>query len=461
MMIFYDIIKVMVTIVGGGISGLSLAYFLLKKEPFLEIKLLEATDRVGGKILSEKKNGFLCESGANGFLNNRQLTIDFIKELSLEILKSNNIARKRFIYYNGKLHLLPTSFEQFLFSGFISLWGKIRLLYEVFIPPRKDNVDENISSFAKRRLGIEIYEKLIDPMVSGIFAGDSERLSIKSCFPRIYEIEQKYGSLFKGLFKIRREKSKKIGPLPSGILVSFYDGMEIVTKRLKNILEKKIYTSKKVEGIELRNNYYTLKTSDGENIDSEVVVLATPAYETSYILKEFDIKLSKILSEIPYPSVSVVCMGFKKDNFLCNVNGFGFLVPSSEGRNILGTLWDSSIFPNRAPEGYILLRSMVGGAKNPEIALKNDNELVEIVLKELKEIMGINVFPEFVSIYRHEKAIPQYNIGHTKRLAELKNILKNYKGLYITGNAYKGIGFNDCLQSSFEVSKKIFNMVYN
>ncbi len=447
-----------ITIVGGGISGLSLAYFLLEKQKNLEITVLEASKRPGGKIWTDRNDGFLCESGVNGFLDNKPRTLEFVKSLSLKPLRSNDAARRRYIYHRGRLHLLPESPGAFLLSGLISPCGKGRLLYEI-LAPRATVEDESLASFARRRLGKEAYEMFIDPMASGIYAGDPEKLSLKSCFPRIYELERNYGSLFRALIKLQKEAKKtgrEVGPSPGGTLTSFFDGMETVIKTLREYLGERIRTSSKVVGLDQVNSAYRLYLENGETVKSDAVVLACPAYETAEILKEMNRDLPGILNRIPYPPVSVVCLGFRIEDISHNINGFGFLVPYKEGRRILGTLWDSSIFPNRAPDGYVLFRTMVGGARAPEIALNDEETLVNIVLEELSEIMGLDATPELKRVYRHEKAIPQYNVGHAKLLEEIETRVGSFKGLYLTGNAYRGIGFNDCIENSFKLSERIF-----
>ncbi len=448
-----------ITIVGGGISGLSLAYFLLEKAPSLQIRILEASDRPGGKIWSDKADGFLCESGVNGFLDNKPLSLELAEKLSLTSLRSNDAARKRFIYSNGRLHQLPESPQAFLFSKLLTPWGRGRVFYEFFARRGKDN-DESLSSFAKRRLGVEAYNKLIDPMASGIYAGDPEKLSLKSCFPRIYELEKRYGSLLRAMIILQFEAlltGRKIGPGPGGILTSFHGGMETVINSLKDALGDRLVTSSRVKGIGKYGKGYQVFLENGNVIESEEVVIGCPAYEAAKILNDFDTRLSKQLARIPYPSVSVVCMGFRRRKIRYNLDGFGFLIPWTEGRKILGTLWDSSIFPGRAPRGYVLLRTMVGGARASDLAMQDDESLLDLIGSELREIMNIKSSPDFVRIYRHEKAIPQYNVGHSARLERIDKYMKKHKGLYLTGNSYRGIGFNDCIENSYKLAERIVN----
>lgn len=449
-----------IVIVGAGISGLSLAYLLKKAKPTLEIIILEAQDRPGGKIWSDQREGFLCEGGVNGFLDNRPRTLELAALLSLSPLRSNDNARKRFIYSKGKLRLIPESPISFLTSDLLSLRGRIRVLLEALVPKRSDEVtEESLAEFAIRRLGREAYEKLIDPMASGIYAGDPEELSLKSCFPKIYNLEKEYGSLIRGMIKLQRKANKtgrpSPGPGPGGTLTSFQRGMETLVDALRNKLYENLRLTSKVVSVTREDNLYRISLKDGRQISSNAVVIATPAYEASAITRNLDVELSMLLSQIPYPSLTVVCLGYKKNSIGHDLDGFGFLVPFREKRRILGSLWDSSIFPERAPYGYALIRCMVGGARASELALMDKDKIVVMVQEELRDIMGIRSEPEFVSVYVHEKAIPQYIIGHHRRLKMIDNILLKYKGLYIAGNAYRGIGVNDCIENSYKLTEEI------
>src|SRR4030042_2508763 len=231
-------------IIGGGISGLSLAYFLLQQKPSLEITILESEKRAGGKIWTDKVDGFLCESGVNGFLDNRPRTLELVSRLSLRPLRSNENARKRFILSGGKLHRLPESPVSFLSSNLLTLPGRLRVIWEIFTS-KGSGRDETLAEFARRRLGREAFEKLIDPMASGIYAGDPEKMSLKSCFPVIYNLEQEYGSLIRAMIRLRKKAKKtgkKGGAGPGGVLTSFYDGMETMINALTGYLGEKVKT---------------------------------------------------------------------------------------------------------------------------------------------------------------------------------------------------------------------------
>jgi protoporphyrinogen/coproporphyrinogen III oxidase len=448
-----------IAIIGGGISGLSLAYFLLEKDPGLDLIVFESEERPGGKIWTEKTEGFLCEGGVNGFLDNRPKTLELSEKVSAEPLRSNDASRKRFIFSGGKLQRLPESPPAFFASGLMSLAGKLRIAAEMIIPGNAGE-DETLASFARRRLGTEAYEKLIDPMASGIYAGNPETLSLRACFPKVYDLEKKYGGLIKGMIRLQREKKKKgssekVGAGPGGILTSFYGGMGVLVDAIRNHLGDRLRLGRKVVGIDKKVRGYSLFFADGSNTDADVVISASPAYAVSEMVKNMNKKLSGLVAEIPYPSLSVVCLGYRREKIKTPVDAFGFLIPSRERRKILGTLYDSSIFPGRAPEGYVLLRSMVGGARASGLALENEPRLLDMVKNELSDIMEIRSDPDFVRVYKHEMAIPQYLIGHNERLKKIDLILQKYENLYLTGNAYRGIGVNDCIENSFGLAEKI------
>ena len=459
-------------IVGGGISGLASAYLLREKARAagigLEITLLEKEGRLGGKIWSIKADGFLCEWGPNGFLDSKPQTLDLCRELQADalLLRSNDNARKRFIYSEGVLHRLPENGPSFLKSRLISWPGKLRLALEPtpFIAKPPAGVDETLAAFGRRRLGDEALRKLIAPMVSGIFAGDPETMSLVSCFPRIAELEREYGGLVRAMIKLAKKKKQEIAEGkavasaagPGGVLTSFRDGIQtltdIVGERLGPQLVVRGESAVKVSRGD--SVPYRVQTGSRE-LDADIVILATPAYATAELLQGIDGPMAATLNEIPYATMTVVCFGYEQEKIAHDLNGFGYLIPKAEGMNILGTLWDSSIFENRAPEGKVLLRSMMGGACFPQYIKLSDKEVVQKVRDNLQTIMGIKEAPDFVRIFRHEKAIPQYTAGHGKRLDALAERGRTTPGLFLTGNSYRGIGLNDCVAAANRTADEV------
>ena len=453
-------------VVGGGISGLATAYLLGKKAHRegidLEVALVEKDARLGGKIWSIKADGYLCEWGPNGFLDNKPQTLDLCRELGADkvLLRSNDNARKRFIYSGGILNRLPENGPSFLKSKLISWPGKLRLAMEPLATKAPEGVDETLAQFGRRRLGDEALRKLIAPMVSGIFAGNPETMSLKSCFPRIAELESEYGGLIMAMMKLAKKKKKDIaeGKVvasaagPGGVLTSFRDGIQSLTDITAEKIGGTLTTGSGAVALRKGNSAPWRLSTEAGDIEADAVIFATPAYATAELLAGAADDMGAVLREIPYSSMTVVCFGYERDRREHDLNGFGYLIPKEEGKSILGTLWDSSIFENRAPAGKVLLRSMMGGACFPEYINLSDEEVTRRVREDLKTIMGIKEAPEFVRIFRHEKAIPQYTVGHAKRLDALAEKSVAYPGLFLTGNSYRGIGLNDCVAAAIRAA---------
>jgi protoporphyrinogen/coproporphyrinogen III oxidase len=449
-----------IAIVGGGVSGLSLASELMARDKGFDIRVFEAGSRFGGKIYTEKVDGYVCETGVNGFLNNKPATLELADRINMPPVRSDDNARRRFIYSEGSLRELPESPAKFMLSDFLSLPGRLRMIAEYFIPAA-DNDDETMEAFAKRRVGTEFFEKLLDPMASGVYAGDPSKMSIRSCFVKVYDLERKYGGLLRG-FKALGQEAKKAGKKvetgPGGILMSFKGGMFSLIEKLTNMIGDSAIANKEARALEKFGDGYKLHFSDGSTYEADRIALACPAHNSAEIIRDFDSSIHDILTTIPYPALSVVAFGVKRDQIKRDVNMFGFLIPGKEKRRILGTLFDSSIFPGRAPEGYVLLRTMVGGARAEELAILDDEQLIGLVRDELADILGLNEEPDFLRVYRYEKAIPQYELGHFRKLEELDAASARHKGFYLTGNAYRGIAVNDCIANSVKLAEEIASM---
>ncbi|RUM45148.1 MAG: protoporphyrinogen oxidase [Desulfurobacterium sp.] len=454
-----------IAVIGGGISGLSTAFYL--KRGGADVTVFEKEERVGGKMKTVREDGYIIETGPNGFLDGKPYTLKLVRALRIEerLYRSSDKARKRFIYTDGRLVRIPENPIAFLASYLLSWKGKLRLIGEFLVPPKKDNLDETLSSFAKRRIGEEALEKLLDPMVAGIFAGDPDKMSLKATFPAIYRLEKRYGGLIKGLIAKMKEAKKSgkkaSGPAgPGGVLTSFIGGVSDLVEALERELRDSLKIGVEVLSLEETSNGWKITYSDGEKTYEEVfdaVVLSTPSYVSAELLKNVDPEISSLLSQIEYSPISVVALGFEKRGLGHDLDGFGFLVPRRERRKVLGVLWDSSVFPNRAPKGKVLLRVMIGGARQPELALLPEDELVKIALKELKRIMKIRHYPEKVKVFKHERGIPHYTLGHAERVERIFQLAKKHRGLYFCNNAYTGVGVNDCTKAAEEMAGEILN----
>lgn len=456
-------------VIGGGISGLASAFFLREKALAqgleLDVKVLEKAERPGGKIRSIRDQGYLCEWGPNGFLDSKPQTLDLCADLGIEemLLRSNDDARKRFIFSGGMLHRLPENGLSFFASKLISWPGKIRLALEPFAPGRPEGVDETLAAFGRRRLGGEALQKLIAPMVSGIFAGDPETMSLQSCFPRIAELEREYGGLVMAMVRLARKKRReraqgKVVSSPSGpggILTSFSGGIQELTDALaENLGSEVVVTDQEILEVKQgQSACYRVRSVERE-LEADLVVVAAPSYAAAGMLRSASVEIAGILELIPYSSLMVICFGYERDRVRHDLDGFGYLIPKEEGMVSLGTLWDSSIFGNRAPDGHVLLRSMLGGACFPEYIQLPDDEVVARVQNDLRVTMGILEPPSFIRIFRHEKAIPQYVVGHGERLRVLDERLRAFPGLILTGNSYRGVGLNDCVAAAARAAEE-------
>ena len=458
-----------IAIIGAGISGLATAYAIEQQAQQggfeVETLVVEKESRIGGKILSIKEDGFLCEWGPNGFLDNKPMTLDLCKQLQIDpqLLRSDDNARKRFIYSEKVLHQMPENGPAFLKSKLISWPGKFRLAGEMVIPKRQSGSDETLAEFGRRRLGGEALDKLISPMVSGIFAGDPETMSLKSCFPRIYELEQQHGGLIMAMLKLAKKKRADIkagkavasAAGPGGVLTSFRGGIQELTDGIAAALSGQVLSGHGVEKIEQKQDGFFLHLDGGQQLEVDMVVTAAPAYAVANMLDGLNDKSSAILRQIPYATMNVVCFGYQRERIEFDLNGFGYLIPKAEGCDTLGTLWDSSIFSHRAPEGKVLLRSMMGGAANQAAIDFSEDEVKARTMNDLKQIMGIDSEPEFVKIFRHRHAIPQYTRGHGQRLQELEGSLQDSPDLILTGNAFYGVGLNDCVNAANQAAAKV------
>jgi len=460
-----------VVVVGGGLSGLAAAHEILAGAEArglpVGLELLEAETRTGGKIGTRAAEGYRCELGPNGFLDNSPPTLGLVERLGLSarLLPSNDAARRRYLFLDGRLRALPESPPAFLRSDVVSLPGKLRIAAELIVPRRvpRPGEDETLAAFVRRRLGREALEKLIDPMASGIYAGDPENMSVASCFPKIVALERAYGGLIRGMIAKQREArragaDRPAGGGPGGKLLSFVNGLRELVDALAARLGERVRTGAPATAVApAPGGGCTVLAADGTARSADAVVLAVPAYAASEALAAAAPEVSDLLRRIPYPPMAVVHFGIPERDLGRPLDGFGFLVPHRERRRILGALWSSSIFDHRAPAGAALLTMMVGGALDTATPLRPDPELAGLVHEELRDTMGQLRAPAHVRITRWERAIPQYVPGHAARLAEAEERLRALPGVFLAGNAYRGIGVNDCVRAAGELAPRVLN----
>lgn len=457
-----------VAIVGGGIAGLATAHALRAQTPDAEILVLEAGDRVGGNIRSETVGGYLCEAGPDGFLDNAPDTLAFVNAIGLtpRLLPSRDAARRRYIFRDGRLHAVPTSAGAFATSRLLSIGSKLRVMMEP-LAARAPRHDESILSFAERHIGREAAQVLVGSMVSGIFAGDASQLSLRACFPKMQQMDERYGSLVRAMLAKRRERQHDNGVgAPAGRLTSFVGGMEELVRAAAGALGGSIRTGRRVSNLQVRHGAtgagprlvgaraFSLLT-DGHRIEADAVVLAGPADDTADLVRPFAPAASLQLAAIETAPLAVVCLGYDGAALTADrgpLDGFGFLVPRGEGVRILGALWETSIYVGRAPEGKALLRVMVGGATDPSVVELDDHALLALVRDDLARTMRLRLAPEFVNIVRHCRGIPQYTTGHATRLERVQAALGPYPGLVIAGNSYRGVSVNACIEDARRIA---------
>ena len=458
-----------IAIVGAGISGLATAYRLREgareRGRDLALTILEAGPQPGGTVGTSSDGGFRVESGPNGFLDAKPETLRLCRDLGLddELLRSSDAARRRFLLRGDRLEELPTSPPAFLRSPVLSRRGRLRVLAEPWIRPRPpDGAEETVADFGRRRLGAEAVDGLLDPMVSGVYAGDPARLSLDACFPRIAELERDHGSLIRAQIALRRERraagEAAGGPSgPGGTLTSLAPGLVSLVDALARTLGEGIHTGTEVRSVEAGpGGSHRVRVEGGEDLEADLVVLACPAHAAARILALRSPDPASALEAIAYAPAAVIGLGFDREAVRHPLEGFGFLVPGRENRKILGTLWTSSIYPgHRAPEGAVLLRSIVGGARRPEMMELDDAELVAAVRGELRSILGIDADPVHTRVVRWPRAIPQYEIGHRERVARAEGALPG--GIRLTGNAYRGVALNDCTREAERIAAEILD----
>jgi oxygen-dependent protoporphyrinogen oxidase len=471
-------------VIGAGISGLVCAYRL--KMLGLDVALVERSARAGGVIQSERIDGYLIERGPNSSQGTEEL-MALIEELGVtgEVAEGDPKA-PAYVYFNGQLHPVPSSAGAFIKSDLLSLRGKLRIFKEPLIPARRSDEEESIASFVRRRIGEEAAERMVAPFVSGIYAGDVEKLSVQAAFPRLANLETGYGGLFRGMFAKAREarrakRSARAAPDKAAParrrLVSFRSGMGFLPATLASRLGDDLMTGVGNCGLRVADSGFNNSDSDAaassanprpggfaleferagvvQQMTCGRVIVAAPSRAAASIVAPLSDELSRLLEEIYYPPLSIIYLSYDESAIKTDLDGFGFLVPPSERMNILGCVWNSSLFKGRAPEGKALLTLFVGGARNPDAARLADAEMVSLAHSELQRILRISSEPQLIAITRWERAIPQYNLGHAARVQRIEALLKGIPGLYLIGNYLHGVSTGDCVKEADRVAKEV------
>ncbi len=469
-----------ILIVGGGIAGLSTAYYLKKglderAKGSCTITLVEKGSRLGGNIVTERLDGFLVEGGPDCFLSEKPWALALCRELGLseELLPTKKPSGTTYVFSEGSLHplpegiilMVPTRILPLLSDTLISWRGKLRMAMEPFIPRRRGAGDESLADFVRRRLGEEVLQKIAQPLVAGIHAGDPETMSVRASFPKFVEMEEQYGSLVRGmLYRMRalRGMAKKGGEERLTMFLSLKSGMQLLVDTLAERIKDgvTILKDRGMKRIERPGNHYMAETDREETIRADALVVATPAYVAASLVEALDRELSSLLLTIPYVSTATVSLGYEREGLSHPMDGFGFVVPEVEGRAIMAATWTSSKWEARAPEGRALIRCFVGGAKRGELVSMDDGQLAGLVKKDLRDIMGIQTPPLFVRIYRWHRAMPQYTIGHMERVKGIEELCERHSGLFLTGSAYHGIGISDTVREAETTAERVVTTLF-
>ena len=462
-----------VVVVGGGITGLACAYALQRSARAagrkVSITLVERAERLGGCIVTERRDGFLVEGGPDSFLAEKPWARELCAELGIEedLIGTEPASRRVYVLSGRRLHPLPegfvltvpTAIGPLLSSTLFSWPGKLRMVMERFVRPRLDDDDESIASFVLRRLGREALERVAEPLMAGIHAGDPEALSLRATFPGFYEYERRYGSLILAMRALRAEAQapKEASGRPASLFLTLTGGMDGLVDRMVAALDDvDVRLGAAVEAVApAPSGGWRIQLNGDEPIDADAVALTLPSWRAAPLLAPSDPHLASLLESIPWVSSATVAVTWKRDEVGHPLDGSGFVVARGEGRSITACTWSSEKFSGRAPPGRVLIRAFVGGAKQEALAELDDEALVEMVRADLSEILSIRSEPLFVRIFRWPRAIPQYTMGHLERVSAIEAALERHPGLALAGASYRGLGIPDCIRQGREAAERL------
>jgi len=453
-----------IAIIGGGISGLAAAQRLVERSPSSEITLFEATDRLGGVIQSTERNGFLFEHSADSFIVNDELPFagELCQKIGVELIETSTAHRGALILRDRIFHPVPEGLHLMsvrqlsglLATPLLSWPGRLRAAYEPFISKRTSNQEESLEQFATRRFGREMFERIIQPLVSGIYTADPAKLSVAAALPQYVRQEREYGSLRKAALAGKNKIAAKDRGARYSMFRSPKAGMRALLAKLQQTLESKveIRLSTPVRSLRRDGDQWEIDLGDNKQAFSHVIA-ATSATSLSKLLGEQS--LANELAQIEHVSTALVCLGFRRGQVSHPLNAFGCVIPAIENRKVLAISFTNVKFPSRAPNDCVLLRVFVGGALQPELVKLDDDALTAMVLKELEELLGVSGSPTESLIVRWPKTTPQYHLGHNERLQTIERSLEELPGLVIAGNAYRGVGIPQCIRSGWQAVDRI------
>ncbi len=443
-------------VIGAGITGLSCAHRLHKQGQ--EVIVLESSPQVGGVLRTHRRDGYLVEHGPNSLMLDAKDLAEFFDELGLgeAIVEGNPQSRNRYILRDSRLTALPLSPPGLLTTRAFSLPGKLRLLREFFIPKLKQPENLSVASFFQQRFGQEVFNYAADPFISGIYAGDPAKLSFQHAFPRLLKLEQEHGSVLRGL--IQFNKARKADPEAlRRRLINFKDGMSCLPAAIvQKLRPENVRTAVELKAIAPSASGWDLSWSDADGRHHDTfdrLVVSVPAHALATLPFPDSLRDTiQPLGEIPHPPIACVALGYRRTQVKHPLDGFGMLIPSTEGKNLLGTIFASTLFPGRAPEGHVLLHCFVGGARNPAIGKLDAKDVLELLGPELERILGIHGAPVFLDIQKWERSIPQCNLGHERFLNLLDEVEAAHPGLAFAGSYRTGVAVGQCIREGWKAA---------
>ena len=457
-----------VVVIGAGLSGLTAAYRIVERAKAarrnVEVVVLEAKDRFGGAISTRRTGGFTVEGGPDSFITNKPWAVDLCKSLGLadQLVGTDAQHRRSFVVRQGRLHPVPEGFVlmapnrlgPILTTPILSVRGKLRMLLDLVLPRKTDDADESLASFVKRRLGREALDRLVQPLVGGIYTADPNELSVRSTLPQFPEMERKHGSLILGALRQGRQArwaERNASGARYGMFVTLADGMDTLPKALVAALPPgSVRTSTAVRRVSRNDptSPWLVELLDGPSIEAAAVVMATEAHASARLLDGVDPGLALQLRSIPYASSVIVNIAYPRDQVTHPLDGFGVVVPAVERRSILAVSFLSVKFPSRAPAGTVLMRVFLGGATQPELFDRDDEAVESIVRAELLDLLGARGEPLLIDVGRHPRAMPQYTLGHAERVEAIRRQAARHPNLVFAGNAFSGVGIPDTVRAA-------------
>lgn len=465
--------KKKVVILGGGITGLTTAFYLQKeareKKLPIEIILIEASHRLGGKIQTVVKDGFVIERGPDSFIARKQSASRLAKEVGIGDTLVSNTAGKSYVLAKERLHPMPggsimgipTEIGPFITTGLFSLTGKMRAAADFILPKSNAAQDQSLGHFFRRRLGDEVVENLIEPLLSGIYAGDIDQMSLMSTFPQFYEVEQKYRSLVLGMKKSSPapKKSPESKGGKKGMFLTPKGGLQSLIDAIEDKLDpQSIMKGYRVEYVRKAEKGYNIRLNNGEVLHADSVVSTVPHQVLPAIFPEHE--FFEVFEDVPSTSVANVALAFPKEAIAKDIDGTGFVVSRNSDYTITACTWGHKKWPHACPEDKVLLRCFVGRPGDDTIVELSDDEIIRIVLEDMNKTMNITMEPEFAVISRWKNAMPQYTVGHKERLAKvLDSVNEELPGVYIAGSSFEGLGIPDCIDQGEAAVEKVLNFI--